>query len=188
MTEGKMFRWKMRGAAILGLALCVPAAMLAQNGAAPPPPPDNSGMGAQQGAPPPPPPPGAMQGRHHRMPSPKKQLKRLTRRLNLTPDQQQQILPILQDQHRKMKGIWNDSSLSPQQRREQMRTAMMDTHQKVNAILTPEQRQQMKQMMQQRRDRMRQRRMDQGAPPSPDGAGAPPPPGGTGTPPPPPPQ
>ena len=51
MTEGKMFRWKMTGAAILGLALCVPAAMLAQNGAAPPPPPDNSGMGAQQGAP-----------------------------------------------------------------------------------------------------------------------------------------
>ncbi len=88
------------------------------------------------------------------MPSPKRQLKHMTKMLNLTPDQQQQILPVLQDQHRKMKGIWKDSSLSPQQRREQMRTVMMNTHQKVGAILTPEQRQQMKQMMQQRRERM----------------------------------
>ena len=117
---------------------------------------------------------------HHKRWSAKRQLKRMTKQLNLTPDQQQQMLPILQDQHAKMKAMHEDTSLTPQQRREQGRTLMQDTHQKLEAIMTDSQKQQFEQTMQQRRQRMHDR-MGQGS-------GNPPPDAGNPPPPPPPPQ
>lgn len=120
---------------------------------------------------------------HHRRWSAQRQLKHMTKTLNLTADQQQQMLPILQDLHSKMKGMHENTSLSPQQRREQGRTLMQDTNQKLEAIMTDSQKQQFEQQMQQRHQRMRDRRMNQGS-----GAGTPPPPPDAGNPPPPPPQ
>ncbi|MGC1784233.1 MAG: hypothetical protein WA708_17050 [Acidobacteriaceae bacterium] len=177
MNRRKIFNFMAAGAAVLGLALCVPSAMLAQSTT----PPDSSGMnGGQSNS------QGNTEMQHRRRPSAKRQLQRLTKMLNLTDSQQQQMLPILQDQQTQMESIRNNTSLSPQQRREQMRTLMMDTHQKLEALMTDSQKQQFEQAMQQRHDRMREHRMGQGPGSAP--GGTPPPPDGQNPPPPPPPQ
>ena len=136
MNHRKAMHFMGAGAAVLGLALCVPSAMLAQN--------DNSGMNAPQTNS-----QGEMgNGMHrHRMANPQHQLKHLTKMLNLTPDQQQQMLPILQDGQQKSMSIRNNTSLNPQDRRQQMRECMMDTHQKLEAIMTDTQKQQFEQAM-----------------------------------------
>ncbi len=167
MNSRKLFRFMGAGSAVLGLALCVPAALLAQSTdstqTAPPPPTAQSGMGM-----------------HHR-PSAKRQLRRMTKQLNLTSDQQQQMLPILQDRNKQMKAMHDDTSLSPQQRRQQTRTLMQDSNQKMEAVMTDSQKQQFEQMQQQRHEKMQNRRMGQES-------GTPPPDAGNPPPPPPPPQ
>ncbi|MGO8720958.1 MAG: hypothetical protein ACLQMO_17350 [Acidobacteriaceae bacterium] len=184
MNHRTIFNRTAMGVAVLGMALCVPAAMLAQD--APPPPPDSQAMAGQQSN------PGEQPMRHRRPPSPERQLRHLTKMLDLTADQQQQMLPILQDQHKQMESIQNNTALSPEQRRQQMRTAMRDTHQKLEAIMNDSQKQQFEQEMQQRRDRMGRGRMGHGmggagTPPlPPDSENPPPPPEGQNPPPPPP--
>ncbi len=171
MNPRRFFSRMSTGAVVLGIALCLPAAMLAQDAA-----PAQQGTTEQQ------PNPGGPPMRHRQPPSPERQLRHLTKMLNLTSDQQQQMLPIMQDQHKQMDTIRNNTALSPQQRRQQMRTAMMDTHQKLEALMTDTQKQQFEQAMQQRRDHMRNGGMGPGG-----GAGAPPlPPDGQNAPPPPP--
>lgn len=162
MNHRKIFTRISTGTAILGIVLCIPAAMLAQDTSSPPP--DSQGMAGQQSN------PGEQPMRHGYRQSPKRELQRLTKMLNLTADQQQQMLPILQDQRKQMESIRSNTTLSSEQRRQQMRAAMMDSHQKLEAVMTDSQKQQYEQEMQQRRDRMRNRGMDQG-----DGAGTPPP-------------
>jgi periplasmic protein CpxP/Spy len=157
MNHRRLFTRMSTGVVVLGMALCVPAAMLAQD-AAP------QGTTDQQSS------PGEQPMHHHRQPSPQRQLARLTKMLNLTSDQQQQMLPILQDQQKQMDTIRSNSALSPQERRQQMRAAMMDSRQKQEAIMTDSQKQQFEQAMQQRRDHMRNRGTGQG-----EGAGTPPP-------------
>ncbi len=173
MNHRTVVHFMSTGIAILGIVLCVPAAMQAQNTT---PPPDSQGMPARQ---------GGMPMRRGGPPSPKEQLQRLTTMLNLTPDQQKQMLPILRDQRKQMAAIRSDSSLDPQTRRQKMRDSMMDTHQKLEAIMTDSQKQQFEQQMQRRRRGMGMR--GQGMGPGP-GAGAPPPPPSGDQAPPPPPQ
>lgn len=173
MNHRKIFNRMSTGVAVLSMALCVPAALLAQDSA---PPPDSQGTAAQQSS------PGEQPMGRHRGRSPERQLKHLTQQLNLTADQQQQMLPILQDQQKRMDSIRSDSNLDPQQRRAQMRDTMMESHQKMEAIMTDSQKQQFEQSMQQRRDRMRNQGQGEGA----GGAGTPPP--DNQNPPPPPPQ
>lgn len=172
MNSRTIFTRTTMGVAVLGMALCVPAAMLAQGT----PPSDSQAMSGQQAN------PGEQpMMRHRRPPSPKRQLRRMTRMLNLTPDQQQKMLPILRERNKRMEAIRNNSALSPEQRRQQMRDTMMDTHRKLEAIMTDSQKRQFEQEMQQRRQRrmgrggMGRGMMGQGM-------------GGAGTPPPPPPQ
>src|SRR5665213_263073 len=150
MNHRKGFHFMSAGAAILGIALCVPAAMLAQTTDQPQDsnaPQTNSQSGMSM---------------HHHPPSANRQLRHLTKMLNLTPDQQQQMLPILQDQQSKMTAMRSDTSMSPDQRREQRRTLMTDTHQKLEAIMTDSQKQQFEQQMQQRHQHMHNGSMGQG--------------------------
>lgn len=175
MNARKSFTRMIAGVAVFGMALCVPAAMLAQDAAPAAPP---QGTAGQQ------PSPGERPMRHRHPPNAHRQLHHLTKMLNLTPDQQKQMLPILQDQHKRMRSIHDNAGLSPQERRQQMRSAMMETHQKLQALMTDSQKQQFKQTMQQRRERMQNRRgmgLGRG-----EGAGAPSPPNGQNSPPPPP--
>jgi Spy/CpxP family protein refolding chaperone len=92
---------------------------------------------------------------------PQRQVNMLGKRLNLTGDQKNQILPILTDRQQQMKGIHEDTSLSQQDRRAKMQTVREDSDAKIKAVLNDDQKQKYAQMQQQRRDRMQQHRQDQ---------------------------
>lgn len=73
------------------------------------------------------------------MPAPEVQLKRLTKGLELTAEQQQQIRPLLEDEYAKLKEIRQGENLTPKQiqaKVEELRTA---TVAKIQTVLTPEQ-------------------------------------------------
>jgi periplasmic protein CpxP/Spy len=98
---------------------------------------------------------------HRREADPQRQVNMLSKRLNLTDDQKNQILPILTDRRQQMKSIHEDTSLSQQDRRAKMRSLWEDSDSKVKAVLNDDQKQKYDQMQQQRRERMQQHRQDQ---------------------------
>src|SRR5581483_4243310 len=64
-------------------------------------------------------------------PDPQRQVQRLTKRLKLTSDQQNQILAILTDRQQQMENIRSDNSLSRQDRFAKMRALREDTDSKI---------------------------------------------------------
>jgi periplasmic protein CpxP/Spy len=86
---------------------------------------------------------------------PAKQLKHLSKKLSLTSDQQNQILPILADRQQQMTSLRSDSSLSRQDRVAKVRALREDSESKIRAVLTDSQKQQYDQMQQQMRERRR---------------------------------
>ena len=95
------------------------------------------------------------------IPDPNQQVRRLTKRLNLTADQQNQILPILTDRQQQFQAVMNDSSLSAKDRHAKMRAIHDDTDAKINAVLTDAQKQTYAQMEQAMRERAHQHREQQ---------------------------
>ena len=89
---------------------------------------------------------------HHEA-DPAKEVQHLTKKLNLTADQQNQILPILQDRQQQMEKVRNDTSLSAQDRREKFRAIREDSDNKVRAVLTDDQKKTYDQMQQQMHER-----------------------------------
>ena len=83
---------------------------------------------------------------HHRHPSPERETARLTKQLNLTSDQAAKIEPILADRDQKMKDLWSNTALAPQDKHQQMRAIHQSTQQQLDAVLTPDQVQQLKAM------------------------------------------
>jgi Spy/CpxP family protein refolding chaperone len=73
---------------------------------------------------------------------------RLAEKLNLSQQQQDQLKPIMEKQREQAKAIWQDNSLSQDQKKQKMQALHQDTRTQMNAILTPEQQQQMQQMRQ----------------------------------------
>jgi Spy/CpxP family protein refolding chaperone len=123
------------------------APLFAQDSA--PPPPMQQGMGGMH---------HGMHGRmHHRMMTPDQQLAHMTKMLDLTADQQAKLKPILEARDQKMREIWKEHAQQMKQMREQMMTANKDSKAQVDAVLTPEQKQKMDEMMQRRMERMHQR-------------------------------
>jgi periplasmic protein CpxP/Spy len=118
------------------LALCASPVLLAQDNTTPQQ--DNS---QQQG-------PG---GRGHGM-DPDTQLAHMTKQLDLTADQQSQIRPILVDRQQKMQALWQNQSLSQEDRRSQMMGIRQDSNAKIEAVLNDQQKQKFE-AMQERRGR-----------------------------------
>ena len=79
-------------------------------------------------------------------------VERLSKELDLTQEQRENIRPVIEEQMKQMRALREDSSLTQEQRREKAMAAMKETHEKVEAILNPEQREKLKQHMQQMRD------------------------------------
>jgi protein CpxP len=98
----------------------------------------------------------------HAMPDPQKQTARLSRKLQLTPDQAAKIEPILASRMQQMQQMRADTSSSPRDVHQKMRALKQSTDSQIQAILTDSQRQQYQQMQQQ----AMQKHMDhkQGAP------------------------
>ena len=73
--------------------------------------------------------------------------------LNLTQDQKDKMKKLREDNMSKMDAIKNNSSLTDDQKQEQMKTMREDQRKSMEAILTDEQKAKMKQM---REDRMKE--------------------------------
>ena len=83
---------------------------------------------------------------HRRGMNPDRQLEHLTKTLNLSADQQSQIKPILLDRQQKMQALWQDQSLSQQDRRSKAMAIRQDTTTKLEATLNDQQKQQFEAM------------------------------------------
>jgi Spy/CpxP family protein refolding chaperone len=156
MSSNRKYIW------ILTLALAMP--MLAAG--APPVPYQGGGFGGGQGG----------GGRRGPM-SPDDQLKRLTKDLDLTADEQSKIKPILVDGQKKMDDARNDSSGDRQAMRQKMMQIRQDTNDQIRAQLDDKQKEKFDKQEQERQDRMQNR--GRGGPGGPGGdnqGGNPPPP------------
>ena len=111
----------------LCLALAGASLLQAQpaDNAAPPPPPPEHGRGPGG--------PGGPGGRGGPT------IEMITERLGLTADQQAKIGPILQQAREQGQAIWNDQSLTPDQKREKGRVLRETNRKAIAALLTPEQ-------------------------------------------------
>jgi len=90
------------------------------------------------------------EGRHHHH---RNRLAYMSKKLNLTQDQQNQLKPIFQKQHQAAKAIKEDTSLTQEQKKEKFKTLRQETMAQVNPVLTPEQQQQWQQMREQAKAR-----------------------------------
>jgi periplasmic protein CpxP/Spy len=92
----------------------------------------------------------------HRGMDPDMQLKHMTKQLDLSADQQSQIKPILESRQQQMQTLWQDQSLSREDRHTKMQSIQQDTSSKIEAVLNDTQ----KQKFEADQARMRERRMD----------------------------
>jgi periplasmic protein CpxP/Spy len=102
------------------------------------------------------------ESRHGRQADPQQQANSLGKKLNLTDDQKNKLLPVLTDRQQQMKSIHQDSSLSQQDRRAKMQSLWQDSDAKIKALLNDDQKQKYDQIQQQRRERMQQKHQGQG--------------------------
>jgi len=107
-----------------------------------------------------PPPEQGPGGGHRGMMDPDQQLVSMTKRYNLSADQQSQIKPILVSQEQQRAALRGDSSLSPEDRKEKMQSIRSDSNTKIEAILNDDQKKQFEQDQQRMQKRMQQRGQD----------------------------
>jgi Spy/CpxP family protein refolding chaperone len=100
---------------------------------------------------------GHRRGDHHGMPSADDQLKHLSEKLNLTDDQQTKLKPILEDQHKQMQQLWNDSSMSRQDRFSKMRELRENSDTQIKSVLNDDQQKKFDEMREDQRNHMRHR-------------------------------
>jgi protein CpxP len=144
------------GVLAAGLVACSAQAFAQEPGGAP----ETSAQG---------PGPGGPGGGRHGMMDPDQQLARMTKRYNLSADQQGQVKPILVSQQQQMQALRGDSSLSREDRMAKMQSIRSDSNSKIQAILNDTQKKQFAEDQQRMQERMQQR--GDGA-----GPGGPPPP------------
>jgi len=71
-------------------------------------------------------------------------LQKLSDQVNLTDDQKAKILPLYQAAFDQIKALHDDASLSDDDKHEKMRAIMQSTRKQIGDILTPEQKQKLK--------------------------------------------
>lgn len=112
-------------------------------------------------------------GRHrHGVPDPAQRTAELTKRLNLTSDQQPKVLAALQSEKSQMESVHQDSSLSQQDRRAKMMDIHKSTDSDIRALLDSNQQKKWDEMQARREQWMQNRHsgapdanMNQPAPP-----------------------
>jgi protein CpxP len=77
---------------------------------------------------------------------PDRQLKHLTKELDLTADQQTQIKPILAARDQQAQQVFQDQSMAPQDRHSKMKAIQEDTNGKIEGVLNATQKQKFEQM------------------------------------------
>jgi protein CpxP len=87
-------------------------------------------------------------GKHYRQHThdPQREAARLTKKLNLSPDQTAKLEPILADHSQKMAALRSNTSLSHEELKQKALVIHENTKQQLATVLTPDQFQQMKSM------------------------------------------
>jgi protein CpxP len=88
--------------------------------------------------------------------TPDEQVARMTKRYNLSADQQTQIKPIVADTQQQMMALRQDSSLSREDKMAKMKSIRDDSSTKIQAILNDSQKKQFAEDQQQMQERMAQ--------------------------------
>jgi Spy/CpxP family protein refolding chaperone len=81
-------------------------------------------------------------------------LEAMTKHLDLTKAQQDSIKPIMQEQVKQMQALRADQAIKPEERRAKMLAIMQETNTKIEAQLTPEQKEKFKKQQEMRKERM----------------------------------
>jgi hypothetical protein len=105
------------------------------------------------------------QGRRHggaRWGDPQQRVNMLAKRLKLSDDQKQKLLPIFTDAQQQMQSLHEDTSMSRDDRMAKMKSIREDTDGKINGILNDDQKQKYAAMQQQMRERMQERSQEHG--------------------------
>ena len=89
--------------------------------------------------------------------TPDEQVARMTKRYNLSADQQAQIKPILANQQQQMQALRQDSSLSREDKMAKMKSIHEDSSSKIQALLNDSQKQKFAQDQQRRQQQMEER-------------------------------
>lgn len=110
-------------------------------------------------------PPQQQDGRGRRGMDPDEQLKRLTKTLDLTADQQTQIKPILESQQQQIQALRGDQSMSREDRMAKIKGIREDSRTKIEAALNDTQKQKYEAMEARMQERMRDRQQGGGAHP-----------------------
>ena len=102
---------------------------------------------------------GMKGGWHHQhgMPSADDQLKHLTKKLNLSDDQQAKLKPILEDQHNQMEQLRADNSTSREDRWKKMHEIHENSDNQIKSVLNEDQQKKFDQMREEQRSRMKDR-------------------------------
>jgi len=74
-------------------------------------------------------------------------LQKMTKQLNLTDEQQQQLKPILENEQKEMQAVRQDSSLSKSDRTSKMQQLRQDTSSQIKPVLNQDQQQKYEQSM-----------------------------------------
>jgi Spy/CpxP family protein refolding chaperone len=85
----------------------------------------------------------------------------LVKQLNLTPQQEMKLVPILKADAPKLEAIKNNTSLGPLQKLEQIKAVHAQSDPQVKAILSPQQYDQLQQIRQQEIHEMMEKKMGQ---------------------------
>jgi len=94
-------------------------------------------------------------------PTPDRVVALMTAKLNLTPDQQAKITPIIADRQQQMQAIRADTSSRPMQRMKKAKAVTEESDKKINAVLTPDQQKQYAALEEQMKEQMKERREEQ---------------------------
>jgi periplasmic protein CpxP/Spy len=158
--------------AVCSAAFTAPLAVFAQDAAAPPLPPAQQDGGGPGG-------PGGHYGgggRGDMQQREQHQQEILTRRLNLTADQQASVKQIFADSDAKMMALFTDDSTPREEKRPKMMAIQQDRTAAIRNVLTPEQQPQYDAIVAEEKARMQDRDHRGGGPGGPGGDNAPQPP------------
>jgi hypothetical protein len=128
LMRSRLFTFALGGALTLGVS----ATAIAQEPASPPP--DQAQGGPGGGGP--------------RRMDPNKQLEHMTQALDLTADQQSQIKPVLIDRQQKLQTLFQDQSMSEDDRRAKARSVVEESNSKIESVLNDQQKQKFAAMQQ----------------------------------------
>jgi periplasmic protein CpxP/Spy len=93
-------------------------------------------------------------GRHHGAMDPERRSAELTKKLNLSSDQQAKVLSALQSEKSQMESVHQDSSLSQQDRHSKMMDIRTATDSQIRGVLNADQQKKFDQMQARREQRM----------------------------------